>query len=178
MAFSTSSSEAITIYAVPDEMEEWGRYWMETSFTSPKCPKISFKCFSLTFLLITHLSFTAYEDRSFTTILSCPPLSSVLLQNHIIHSHVREAALPFVMPASTLFSSTIITNFESDTMDPSPETSSDCEIGFLQSQTKTEESTGWRSTHRSRLWHFLQNRMNTSRDNATVLFGQNTSDSR
>ena len=115
---------------------------METSFTSPKCPKISFKCFSLTFLLVTHLSFTAYEDRSFTTIISCPSLSSVLLHNYTIHSHVREAVLSFVMSASTIFSSMIITNFESGTMDPSPGTSSDFEIGFLHSKTETEKSTG------------------------------------
>ena len=51
-------------------------------------------------------TFAEYEESSFTTILSCSPLSSVLLHGHIIHSRVRAAALSVLMPASTISSST------------------------------------------------------------------------
>lgn len=51
-------------------------------------------------------TFTEYEESSFTTILSCSPLSSVLLHGHITHARVRAAALSVLMPVSTISSST------------------------------------------------------------------------
>lgn len=54
--FFASSSELNSIIALPEDRCVWGRYWMETSFTLPKHPKISFRWSSLTFLSLRNPS--------------------------------------------------------------------------------------------------------------------------